>query len=662
MPLIVFIIHPNPTDLLIPTTRRKLAPGETSAYKCADGNITAPDEVGVLPVVAKLTEPDIFGDTESVEFFEVYIVPSWPAEQLLLSSGQLRAPLTSQMNGGWIEDSKVGRSSTLVLNSTYAGGELRQTRCAVEWAGADDRQTSFLVTAPLKDFAYERVLPGSPLTSTATATAADSGADSLAATISGIMEAACEPACYTAAAASAPALPTNKTSALMLHKRTFHAGKPILKLIEEHTTGTKLVDKVADLPSGVVDEACARGKGRAANIHHAHVDAPAAPLNKSAERLNCVCYVDWHVTSAKPDLQQCTGFWSFSCVDENKTIILDVGYPCRSRSQLIESLALLRQEFGTPVTINIDRDTVAVSTGRATFTAFERYCAEPTVDIQVRTSSVGAHWQNNYAELSGKTAQEATSAAMADMNIAPRFASFGISAWYYLADKLPRPDLNNKSRFELRNGTLPSSFEWKRPYCPALVYVPRSQRGKDAKFQSHIRRCVFLDYARGQQQPAYTFFDLDRASVFTSRDIVHFDEEARMVKAGPNFTWRWSMDAFDSARLKLAAEGEADAVRSSESPEVGVAPAGVSAPSLGLSKAPGGVAPVRAPLTPQETDKAPPPDVETEPQTPAPDSPPLAAPETEPRTPTTPGSPLAAPAGWAGRGGTPVECACGPRA
>ena len=178
----------------------------------------------------------------------------------------------------------------------------------------------------------------------------------------------------------AAAAATAKTTALMLHKRTFHAGKPILELIEEHTNGTKLVDKVADLPSGCIDEACARGKGRAANIHHKHTDAPPAPLNQSAVRLDIVCYVDWHATSAKPDLQLCTGFWSFTGVDKEKNIVFDVGYPCRSRSQLIPSFALLRQEFGTPVTVNIDRDTVAVSTSRATYTAFERYCAEPGVE------------------------------------------------------------------------------------------------------------------------------------------------------------------------------------------------------------------------------------------------------------------------------------------
>jgi hypothetical protein len=195
-------------------------------------------------------------------------------------------------------------------------------------------------------------------------------------------------------------------------------------------------------------------------------------------------------------LQLCTGFWSFTGVDKNKNIVFDTGYPCRSRSQLIPSFAQLRQEFGTPITVNIDRDTVAVSTNRATYTAFERYCAEPGVDVQVRTSSVGAHWQNNYAEVSGKTAQEAVNAAMADMNVAP----FGVSAWYFLADKLPRPDLGGISRFEFRTGTVPSSFEWRRPFCPALVYVPRSQRGAEAKWKPHVRRCVFLDYARGQQQ------------------------------------------------------------------------------------------------------------------------------------------------------------------
>jgi len=120
-----------------------------------------------------------------------------------------------------------------------------------------------------------------------------------------------------------------------------------------------------------------------------------------------VVYVDWHVLHAPnktkgaktvKDVQGATGFWSFTGIDANKTRVIDFGYVCKSRSQLVESLAQFRQDFGTPATIQIDRDTVAISTGRATFTNFEAYCLRPDVDIQLRTSSTDAQWQNGVAE------------------------------------------------------------------------------------------------------------------------------------------------------------------------------------------------------------------------------------------------------------------------
>ena len=50
-----------------------------------------------------------------------------------------------------------------MLNTRWTTGELRQVRCAVEWRGADDRQTSWLVTLPLRAAAYTHALAGSPL-------------------------------------------------------------------------------------------------------------------------------------------------------------------------------------------------------------------------------------------------------------------------------------------------------------------------------------------------------------------------------------------------------------------------------------------------------------------------------------------------------------------
>ena len=136
---------PGWRDLLLPSTRRKLKPGDAPPYLCANDAICHADEVGVVPLVVPLTVPDFDGEVSTVAFFEVHIVPSWSPQQLLLSLGQLRAPLTPETNGGWLEDDARGRGSALVLNTRWTTGELRQVRCAVEWRGADDHQTSWLM-------------------------------------------------------------------------------------------------------------------------------------------------------------------------------------------------------------------------------------------------------------------------------------------------------------------------------------------------------------------------------------------------------------------------------------------------------------------------------------------------------------------------------------
>ena len=77
--------------------------------------------------------------------------------------------------------------------------------------------------------------------------------------------------------------------------------------------------------------------------------------------------------------------------------------------------------------------------------------------------------------------------------------------------------------------------------------------------------------------------------MFTSRDPVYFDEEARLVTAGKNHTWRWNMDDFETTALQLAARGEE--AEASPEPEPN-ATAGETAPSLGgPSTAPGGETP-----------------------------------------------------------------------
>ena len=117
----------------------------------------------MLPVPLLLDTPTFDGEVCTVAYFDLYICSDWPDEQILLSLGELREPLTPEMSGGWLEDDGHGRGSKLVLNSRWTTGELRPVRCAVEWRGDDDRQTSWLVTLPLRASAYTHALPGSPL-------------------------------------------------------------------------------------------------------------------------------------------------------------------------------------------------------------------------------------------------------------------------------------------------------------------------------------------------------------------------------------------------------------------------------------------------------------------------------------------------------------------
>ncbi|CAH9124860.1 unnamed protein product, partial [Cuscuta epithymum] len=89
----------------------------------------------------------------------------------------------------------------------------------------------------------------------------------------------------------------------------------------------------------------------------------------------------------------------------------------------------------------------------------------------------------------------------------------------YIINRLPSPIISNKSPYEMLFGKEPN-YEHLRVFG-CLVYAHNNKR-KD-KFSERGSPCVFLGYPYGQK--AYRVFDLQKQSIFSSRDVTFFESE-----------------------------------------------------------------------------------------------------------------------------------------
>ncbi|CAH9133803.1 unnamed protein product, partial [Cuscuta epithymum] len=89
----------------------------------------------------------------------------------------------------------------------------------------------------------------------------------------------------------------------------------------------------------------------------------------------------------------------------------------------------------------------------------------------------------------------------------------------YIINRLPSPIISNKSPFEMLFGKVPSYDHLRVFGC--LVYAHDNKR-KD-KFGERGSPCVFIGYPYGQK--AYRVFDLQKHTVYHSRDVTFYEEK-----------------------------------------------------------------------------------------------------------------------------------------
>ena len=516
---------------MLPETIQMVDSKLTPPYENADGSRSAVIMKGVVPMhVPCLGADNVTVEGTATLYVEVYIVPDWPPEQILLSQGQMRDAIpNANVNGAKIIDTDDPEVSILEACSLQ-GGEMRRLRTALAWVGREGRKTLYL-----------RTVPG------------DKGAEEANQRYRDSQKWCAQPMV-------APGVPAFRAvTSLMAHKIFFHAPRSVLEKLEANTTGLTLLDDPSDLPV-LPDEACLHGKSTKAGSNRKAGDGETAEPNRAAQRITEIVFVDYHdygkdfgdnpppgaaSKGKNPDLQGAIGYWSFNTRSGSIKAYYNVQE--KTGKELINVFGKFRQKYGTPDLINIDRDPVAVSTSPTHLTAFEEHCLRPDVMTKVRTSAVGAHWQNGPAEgRGGRRVYEAVTAACKDMGVpGHEYRSYAIDMLAHVLDRTPDTKLNGKTPYYMRVGKDPPTAHLHRPFCPVLINIPKEKRTPGPKWRSRVHRGVYLGPAEGQALGTAVVHNLDTGKVHTSRDI-YYDDHCRLIEQTAG-GWRWKMDEFDRA-------------------------------------------------------------------------------------------------------------------
>ncbi len=132
--------------------------------------------------------------------------------------------------------------------------------------------------------------------------------------------------------------------------------------------------------------------------------------------------------------------------------------------------------------------------------------------------------QNGGAERMNKTLMETVRSMLADAKLPQRFWAEALSTAVYLRNKSPTKSVEGMTSFEAWTGKKPKVDYLHVFGCIAYAHIPKDER---KKLDFKAKKCIFLGY--GSETKGYRLYDLKKAKVFYSRDVI-FNESERAVE------------------------------------------------------------------------------------------------------------------------------------